>query len=461
MEKSESAAFERQTVHAGHKADRDPAPRRFGPLSALVRIVIALAIVGAAGYQAISWISDRPEPPARQNRERTFTVAAADAAFGTHRADISTYGQVATASTVGLRSQVQGRVVSVSDAFAVGNRVSEGDVLVEIDAFAYEGALIEAQANLANAELTLSEARQARALEEQNIETAEAALEAAQTDLERARSLVQSGAATQQTVDTRALTVAERRQALNERQSNLFTLDAEITRAAAAIEQARWQVETAQRDLESTTIRAPFDGVVTERLVTAGGFVSANEEMGGLYDVSALDVSFTVSDRQYGQLSAAGLEGRPLVIRWDIDAAPVDVPGTISRTAAQVESSTGGVTLFASLDPQQASRLRPGAFVSVAIEGIAHEDTLRIPETAVYDDDHIYVIREGRMARADVEIVARDNAHLIVDADIAPGERIITTRLSQAGDGVAVVVEGEEPEAGGGGGPGGWGGGRP
>jgi membrane fusion protein, multidrug efflux system len=76
-----------------------------------------------------------------------------------------------------------------------------------------------------------------------------------------------------------------------------------------------------------------------------------------------------------------------------------------------------------------------------------------LPETAVYDDNHLYVIRNGRMAAVDVTILARQGDQLIIAADIASGERVITSRLSQAGEGVAVTVEGEEPAAGPGGGP--------
>lgn len=418
--------------------------KRFGILSALVRFAIALAVLGAAGYQTWSWIAERPEAPRRINRERTFTVNAIAPAYDTFRADVATFGQVVASRTIDLRAQVQGRIIAVSPDFAVGNAVVAGDVLVEIDPYAYDGALIEAQAQLANAELALAEARQAYALEEGNIEAARTALTAAQTDLDRARSLLASGSVTQQTVDTRALTVSERQQALSQREANLFTLQAQIMRQSAAVEQARWQIDTARRNLENTVIAAPFSGVVTAAGVTEGGHVNVNEVVGALYDTAALDVAFTVSDRQYGQLSAVGLAGRPVTVTWDLGAAPVVAAGTISRTAAQVDAGTGGVSLYARLEAADAERLRPGTFVAVTIEGIAYENALRVPETAVYDDDHLYVIREGRMAAIPLAILARDNDHLIVSATIPEGERIVTSRLSQAGEGVAVMVEGEE-----------------
>jgi membrane fusion protein, multidrug efflux system len=439
----------------------DKPRRRTSILGVLVRILVAIAVIGFAIYQAIAMISDRPEAPRRQNIERSFTVNVVEPQYGTHQSNIRTFGQVTTTRTIDMRSQVQGRVIEVAPEFVVGGSVEAGEVLARIDPRAYDGAVIEARANLANAELTLRENEEALALEEANVEAAQAALAAARTDLERARQLLQSGSITQQTVESRELTFSERQQTLSQRQNNLFTLQAQINRQTAMIEQARWEVETAQRNRADTEITAPFSGVVTAQAITTGAYVTANEVIGSMYDEAALNVRFTISDQQYGQLNSVGLPGREVTAIWDLRPNAVVIPGQISRTAPEVDAATGGVELFAALDSDAARAVRPGTFVSVEIAGFAYENALRIPETAVYDDDHLYVLREGRMARVEATILARDNGHLIVSADIPEGERIITSRLAQAGEGVAVRVEGEDEPRGGGPGGGMFGGGRP
>lgn len=425
--------------HVSRSVSDRPA-RRFGIVSALVRFALALAVVVTAGLLAYNWVMNRPEAPQRMNRERTFTVNAVAATAGTHRADVATYGQVVAARTLDLRTQVQGQVIEVSPNFAAGATVSAGEVLVRIDPFAYDAAVLEA--------------REAKLLEEQNIATARAALASAETDLERARSLLSSGAATQQTVDTRVLTVAERQQALNQREANLFTLEAQIQRQQAAIAQAEHQLDVAQRNRANTEIIAPFDATITSADISQGGHVNANETIGSLYETDALDVTFMLSDHQFGQLNAAGIAGRPVRVIWPVEPRPVEANGVITRTAGQVDPATGGITLFARLDADEAVLLRPGTFVSVIVEGISHENSLLLPETAVYNEDHVYVAREGRMAAVPVSILARQNDKLIVSGTFAPDERIITTRLSQAGEGVAITIEGDEPQPGPGG-PGG------
>ena len=168
-----------------------------------------------------------------------------------------------------------------------------------------------------------------------------------------------------------------------------------------------------------------------------------------------------MSDANYATLRSDGLFDRAIEVSRTTGGSAEPIEGRIARVAPEIDAATGGVTLYAELDSDQADLLRPGTFVSVEIEGVAHENTLLVPETALYDDDHLYVIRAGRMAAIDVEILDRDGSQVIIAADIPQGERIITTRLSQAGEGVAVQVEGEEQSAGPGGpgGPGGAGGG--
>ncbi|WP_417579767.1 efflux RND transporter periplasmic adaptor subunit [Pelagibacterium sp.] len=428
-------------------------------MSAVARLALAALILALAVYWALSWVAQRPEAPQRMNRERTFTVEVIDPVYSSHSSPISAYGEVASARTIDLRSLVAGRVLEISQALAVGSQVQEGEILARIDPFAYEGAAVGARATVADAELSLTEAQEAYALEQSAITAAQDALASAQTDLERARSLLASGAATQQTVDTRALTVSERQQALDQRQSNLVTLNAQIQRQRAAIEQARYALESAERDLANTEIKAPFTGVVTARNVTASAYVGANEAIASIYESSALEVSFMVSDANYALLRGDGLFDRTVEVSRTIGNSGELIAGRIARIAPQIDASTGGVTLYAELDSDQADLLRPGTFVSVEVEGVAHENTLLVPETALYDDNHLYVIRDGRMAAIDVNIRDRQGAQVIIAADIPEGERIITTRLSQAGEGVAVQVEGEEqpdtaPGAGGGSGRG-------
>jgi RND family efflux transporter MFP subunit len=211
------------------------------------------------------------------------------------------------------------------------------------------------------------------------------------------------------------------------------------------MERFDWQVERAERNLANTEIIAPFDAVVSSESIALGKIVTSNEALISLYRQDQLDVRFTMSDRQYGQIFADGLLGRPIEVVWEVEPENINASGAISRAGAQVDAAKGGVEVFARLDNAEAATFRPGTFVKIMVPGRTYENVIRLPETAIYDNRLIYTIEEGRMVSHDAEIVARDGAQMLVRADVPDGAEVITTRLAQAGDGLAVITEGEAP----------------
>lgn len=419
--------------------------RRVSIFGVAMRLLVALGILAGIGLAAFQLVQSRPDAITRQPRERTFTVTVAEPSFDTFNVTFRAFGEVIAGRDIAIRAQVQGEVIEVSPKLDIGNVINQGELMLAVDSFDYDGALLDARAALADANLSLAEAQENLKLTLSKLVTAKTSLAIAQKDLERALSLNASGSLTDKDVETRQLALNERAQSVTEFETTIFSQNANIDRQRATIINAQSNVDEARRNLANTRIVAPFTGVVISETVGLGGYVTANESIISLYDPENLQVSFTISDLQYGNLLSGGIEGRAVTATWDIEPEPVTVEGQITRSGAEVNSATGGVTLFAQLAGENASKLRPGTFVEVRVAGPAFEQTLRLPETAIYENDHLYVVREGRMAKIDAEVLTRDNEMLIVRADVPDGERIITTRLSQAGEGVKVAVEGETP----------------
>lgn len=428
-------------------ATQDVAPpkkrKRVSIFGVLFRIVLAFAIIGGAGFYAQTMIADRPEPPKREPRERTFTVQSFPAQYANYQPNLTYFGEVLASSSLDVRSQVAGKVTQIAPDLAVGGSVSKGDLLATIDDFTYRGALTEAQSNLAEAKFSLLEAKERLALESANLDFTRNQYDLSIVDLERAKQLLAGGSITQKTVDDRELLVSQREQAVIQRESNIIIQQAQLDRQEAAIDRIEWQVERAQRNLDDTKIFAPFDGIITAKNIDEGRVVSNNEVLVSLYEASALEVVFTMSDQQYGQLLSDGLIGRSIVVEWEVEPAPIVAQATITRVGAQVDATTGGVKIFAQILGENKAQLRPGTFVKISVPGLPYGNVLRIPESAVYENSFVYVDIDGRMSKRDVQMLARDGAHLLVSSDIEPATPIITTRIAQAGEGVAIVNEGE------------------
>lgn len=424
-----------------------PKRKRVSILSVGWRLLVALLILGGGSYFAFNMVASRPELPERQARERSFTVAVTNPQFGTFSPNMQAFGEIVAGRTIEMRAQVAGEVLEISPNLQEGGQVDAGELLARIDSFNYDGAVRDAQAALADAQLQLTVANEQLQLEEINLEAAQTQLDLGTRDLERARALLSSGNVTERDIEDRELLVSQRAQTVAQGQSSISVQQSAIDRQTEAIIRAEWTLDQAERALENTVITAPFDGVVMAANVSLGRIVSNNEIITQLYERETLEARFTLSDQQYGQLLSDGLVGRPVTAIWNIDPNPLEVSGEIVRVGAQVDAALGGVNVFARLQGPGTADLRPGTFVEMRIDGRAYENTLLLPETAIYEDDHIYVVRDRRMARVQIELLARDGSDAIVSADdLSSEDQVITTRVAQAGDGLLITIEGEVTE---------------
>lgn len=412
--------------------------------SILWRLVVAVAMVVGAIFIAIGWISDKPEPVKRQARERSFTISVADVVKADYQTDLETFGQIVASKTIDMRAQVAGAVVTLSPNFVAGGEITKGELLFAIDSFSYDGALEDAKFALADARLQLKISQEQLNLQQLSLASTKDQLVFAQRDLERAQALFAVGSATDKTLEEREFIVSQRAQALAKVQSEIEVQRASLERQETAISRAEWGEAQAARAVENTKIYAPFDGVVQSETIELGRLVSTNEVLAKVYEKGTLEARFTLTDKQYGQLLQAGLNGRSMRAIWNIDQFPLEIDGKITRTGAEINAAVGGVEVYAVLNGQESTNIRPGAFVTIEVDGPIYKNSFRVPETSVYENSHVYAVEDGRLKRKNIQILNRDGAFLIVEGEFESGTRIMGSRLSQAGDGVRVTVEGEE-----------------
>lgn len=410
----------------------------------VISAALAVAIVSGGVFVMQQLIAARPEVPQRPATERQIAVLTQQVVETTHSPTITVFGEVVAGRLVDLRALVAGEITAANPDVEAGRRIEAGDGLVEIDRFAYEGAVVEAEANLAEAVARLAEAEARLGLEQGQLAGAEDQLALAERDLERAEQLAGTGDLTDRALDDRRLIVSQRSQTVDQRRANLAIEEARLDQQRAAIQRLEWRLAQARRDLERTVLLAPFSGVIRSESVEPGRLVSVNDVLATLYDDSALNVRFTLSDSQFGRLAGedAALVGRPITVTWSTGGQDVTLPGTIDRLDADIAAASGGVTLFGRVDHGAApAALRPGAFVSVAMADRAFDGTVRVPETAIYNSDHLFTVVDDRLLRRPVDLVAWDGAFALVratDGTSLDGAEVVTSRMTDAGDGVAI-----------------------
>lgn len=400
---------------------------------------LAVLALGAASYAGLK--ATKPQVPERPALEKVWAVTAAPVDFSDYQPELRLYGETIVGRKVELRALVAGQVIETGKALREGGLVTRGDVLLRIDPFEYEGALDEARARLKEARARAVELDAAFENEQDALRRNKEQLEIARRDLERAIPLAKRGTVSEKLADDRRMIVSEREQAAEQRANNLTIQQARSEQQRAIIAQLEWKVRQAERNLKDTVLTAPFDAYVTDVSAEVGRLVGANDQVATLLDKSWVEARFVLTDRQFGRIVAeeGSVLQRPVKVRWHVGDAPIVYDAKIERVAAEISSESGGVEVYARLaDPGTPLPIRGGAFVEIRVPDRPYENVARLPQTALYGGDRVYVIRKDRLSERTVEVVGTAGEDILVRGKIAAGDRVVTTRLSSAGEGLRV-----------------------
>jgi multidrug efflux system membrane fusion protein len=353
----------------------------------VVAILALLALVAGSG---VYWYSTRGAGEAqagRPTRRAAVPVSVVTAAKRDLPIYLTGLGVVQPVLTVGIHSQVDGKLQEVP--FTEGQRVNKGDVLAKIDPRLFQAALDQAKAKKAEDE---------------------AQLVAAEKDLTRFKTLVAKSFETEQNVDLQVAKVDQLK----------ATLDAD----AAAI-------ETAQTQLDYTTILAPSDGRIGLRLVDPGNVVHASDAgpMATLVSTNPITVLFTLPAPSLDDVRQAMTDGAIVVTAYDQDNQKALSTGKLMMVDNVIDQTTAMYRLkamFANTD----ERLWPGEFVNARLLLETRLDTVAVPSTAVQrgpDGLFTWVVSENNTATVHpIEVGPTTGDLTIVTSGVSDGDRVVT-----------------------------------
>ncbi len=317
-------------------------------------------------------VAEKPADPAGKSpskggRKRVIlaTVAviaiAAGSYFGhdywtTGRFMVSTDDAYVGADAAVVAPRISGYVAKV--AFADNSAVKAGDPLVYLDDADQKVAITAAmdqiasqQATIARIDKQIAAAKTAVDQAKTAITSAEADRELAVADLDRAKRLNASQFASQQSLqqaqaasDKAAAAVDSANAGLASAEANVDVLSAQRVEAERAIDQSNTALAQKKLDLERTVIRAPFDGVVGNRAVEEGEYVSAGQRLLALVPLSDVYV-----DANFKETQLAGIKPGALA-HVSIDAADGE---SFDGKVVSIAPASGSV--FSLLPPDNAT----------------------------------------------------------------------------------------------------------
>lgn len=355
--------------------------------SIIAGVAVLLGIVAALLY---SW---SPQSRAAQAGGPAQPVPVTVAAV--ERKDVPVYltglGTVQASQTIAIHAQVEGQLQEV--LFTEGQQVKKGDILAKIDPRLFLAALNQAKA------------RQAQDA---------ALLVAAEKDLNRISALGQKNIVSQQNVE--------------QQQARYDQLKAAIAADIAAI-------ETAQTQLDFTTIRAPSAGRVGIRRVDAGNLVRPPNAITNATPITTLvltrpsAVLFTLPAGNLDDIRAAMARGSVEVIALDQDNQRVLSTGKLLLIDNSIDAATSTIRLKAMFDNTD-DRLWPGEFVNARLLVEDRRNALTIPTAAVQRGPSgllVWVVTEKMTAVArPIKVGPSTNDRTIVTDGLNEGEIVVT-----------------------------------
>jgi membrane fusion protein (multidrug efflux system) len=297
--------------------------------------------------------------------------------------EVRATGRIEAEQMVELKPDEQGRVVEL--LFREGQAVEKGAPLVRID-----DAMLRAQKERATADQQL-----------------------ARQQLERVRRLRADNAST----------------------------PADLERAEAAARSAEANIALLDLQLERSVVRAPFAGVVGQRFVSLGDYVTTSSPLLSLQTVNPQRVVIEVPERYAGSLR------RGQAIVFTVAAHPA------RKFRAQVEfidpavQLEGRAIVVKAIAPNGDNALKAGMFVEASLAAATRTNALIVREDAIQPlrtANIVWVVADGKASRRTVQLGSRSNGVVEILDGVKAGEQVVVGGLERMADGMAVAPRGSQ-----------------
>ena len=379
------------------------------------KLFIILAILAAAGG---AWWWHGQQGEAKKIHYLTETARRM-----TIRKTVNATGEIDAVRLVTVGAQASGKIIELR--VEIGQKVSKGDLIAQIDPTTQTNALKSARAQLDtyNAQL----------------ESRKVALAVAQTKYNREARLKKSGSTSSANLEDAENALAAAKASVREMESQII--------------QQQISVNTAETNLGYTRIIAPLDGTVVAVPVKEGQTVNANQTtptIAQIADLSSMEIKIEVSEGDIpfikpGQRVRYTLLGAPdQPFRTSITA--IDPGDKTLSNATSSSSSLSSSTTSASTNsavyyyakarvPNPDGLLRLGMTTQNVIEIDKAENVLAIPTITIQSKGRgkkfVRVLENGTPVEKEVQTGITNNVMTEIQSGLTEGEQIISTQMTE------------------------------
>lgn len=379
------------------------------------RFVLPIVVLAACIGIGMSLIRTAPKAERRQAVAVTPVVEVLTARESDYPVLIKSQGTVVPRTESTLIPEVSGQIVRTSPNFHTGGFFGAGEVLVEIDPRDYENSTVVAEAELARANAALDE-------------------EKARVD--------------QALRDWEVLKLAEEPNDLALRKPQLKSAQAAVAASEARLQQAK-------TNLERTRIRAPYAGLVREKRVDVGQYVSPGNVLAKIYAVDFVEIRLPLTNNQLGFLELPAFYGErdpsrravypEVELIATVGRQTHRWSGRVVRTEGAIDTQSQQIFVIAQIDnpyaPHHGIPLQVGQFVEAHIRGRVLDSVFVMPRSVLRRGDEVLIVnQDGTVERRTVVVAWSDDDQVVISQGLSEGDQISLTVLPFAVSGTKVQI---------------------
>lgn len=377
-------------------------------------LILAFSIIVFIGLSSHSPSIDKKQEPTRFLSVETVTVKPENKQLFVH-----SYGHTAPSIQTKLTSQVSGTVNKVLDGFVAGGLVKKNQILFTIDDSEYQVAL-RAQ------EAALSEAK-------------------ANTSAQKAQAIVKRKLWT-----STGKTLSEA--------PPLAIQQPQLDRAIAQEKAAEARLEQARINLGKTKIRSPYSGLVVNRKINLGQYITKGTIIGEVMSIDFAEVRLPLSSKQleFLDITKFGAQHKKINVLFSNTSKKQNYVwnGYIIRSEGVVDSITRSHYLVARInDPygiknNQLPTIKMGTFVLAKISGKTLNNIFKVPKRLLRRNNEVLVTDiSGRyLSYQKVNIIHQDDEYIYISKGLKEGDQLIISNLIDPIDGTKVIPSTKDKE---------------
>ena len=346
----------------------------------VLKILLPAVVLCLSAISAYSLMSTKPVIMPEANSDTKPTVSIIKAEPQSITLNIATQGIIKARDELDLSMEVSGKVIFLHPQFFTGGSFKKNDVLVRLDCRDYQNALMQAKAQLAEAN----------------------------------RALITEQAHAKQARD-------EWRD-LKEQPSDLAIHKPQLQEAEAKLNAAKSALTQAQTQITRCEIHAPFNGRFADKKISIGQVLEAYQAFAHIYstDVFELRLPVTLDDLNYLDVKNTQVQLHANQQTWQTK---------IVRSEQQVNQQTGTMFLVAELHQDMLN----GLFVEATLQSKPLNQVFVLPQAAVNALNQVLIVDDTQhLHTRTVSVLRHDGERVIINQGLNVGEHIVTSGIDLA-----------------------------